>query len=131
MVTSSPGGSSDFAARLIAQGLAGSSGQLAIVDNRGGGMIPPAIVSQAPPDGNTLLVYTSTLWIAPLLEKTPYDAVKDFKPVTSAAASPNLLVVHPALAANSVKELIALAKAKPGALNYSSGGTGASSHLAA
>jgi tripartite-type tricarboxylate transporter receptor subunit TctC len=130
MVTSAPGGTSDVVGRLLAQGLASTTGRLAIVDNRGGGMIPPTIVFQSAPDGNTLLLYSGTLWIAPLLEKTPYDAVKDFAPVTLAVVSPNVLVIHPSLAANSVAELIALAKAKPGAINYGSGGTGASTHLA-
>ena len=73
----------------------------------------------------------ATLWITPLLQKTPYDPVRDFSPITLATTAPNILVVHPSLPVKSVKELIALAKAKPGELNYASGATGGSSHLAA
>jgi tripartite-type tricarboxylate transporter receptor subunit TctC len=105
-------------------------GQPVITENRSSGVIPGQIVSQAAPDGYTLLVYSSTLWIGPLMQQAPYDAVKDFAPITLATRAPNLLLVYPGVAANSVKELIALAKAKPGALNYASGGTGSSAHLA-
>jgi tripartite-type tricarboxylate transporter receptor subunit TctC len=130
LVTSAPGGGADGAARLIAHSLTSTSSQLVIVENRSGGLVPPGIVLKATPDGTTLLVYTSSLWITPLIEKTPYDVMRDFAPVMLAASSPNIIVVHPSLAANSVKELIALAKAKPGALNYNSGGTGTASHIA-
>jgi tripartite-type tricarboxylate transporter receptor subunit TctC len=88
-------------------------------------------VSKAPPDGHTLLAYGAPLWIAPLLQNAPYDPIADFASITLVSAAPNLLVVHPQLAASSVKELISLAKAKPGELNYSSSSTGASPHLAA
>ena len=133
IVTGSAGGGQDFATRIIAQGISGSLGQPVIVDNRGGsGIIAAEIVAKAPPDGYTLLVAASPHWILPLLQdQVPYDPVKDFSPVTLALRLPNLIVVHPSLPANSVKELIALAKARPAALNYGSSGTGASTHLAA
>ena len=131
IITTEVGGGSDIAARLIAQGMTGPLGQPVIVENRGGGAtISGEIVAKASPDGYTLFVAAGTLWIGPLLRKTPYDPVKDFAPITLVVSTPNLLIGHPSLA-NSVKELIALAKAKPGQLNYGSGATGASSHLAA
>ena len=131
ITTTESGGGSDFIARMIAQGITGPLGQPVIVENRGGGAtISGEIVAKATPDGYTLMVAAGTLWIGTLLRKTSYDPVKDFSPITLAVSTPNILVVHPSVA-NSVKELIALAKAKPGQLNYGSGATGASSHLAA
>jgi tripartite-type tricarboxylate transporter receptor subunit TctC len=89
-------------------------------------------VAKAPPDGYTLLFWGSALWLLPFLRSgVPYDPVKDFAPITLAVNSPNVIIVHPSLAANSVRELIALAKARPGQLNYASGSTGSSNHLAA
>ena len=130
IVTGTPGSASDFASRLIAQGLTGSLGQHVIVDNRVG-IVAIETVVKAPPDGYTLLYYASTLWLLPLMRKdVSYETLKDFAPITLTVRSPNILVVHPLVAANSVKELIVLAKAKPGTLNYASGGVGASSHLA-
>ncbi len=126
------GGSADFVARMIAQGLTADSGWQVIVDNRPNGPISGEIVAKAAPDGYTLLVTSNSHWIGPLMaEKTPYDAVRDFLPVTQATTSPNVLLVNPSLPAKSVKELIDLARAKPGQLNYGSGAIGASSHLAA
>src|SRR4029079_13643819 len=100
-----------------------------IVDNRGGGVIPGEVVSRAAPDGYTLLVMAGSLWIGQLMRKTPYDAQRDFVPITLADRAPNVLVVHPSLPVKSVQELVALARAKPGLLNYSSAGTASSSHL--
>jgi tripartite-type tricarboxylate transporter receptor subunit TctC len=131
IVTSAVGGATDLVARLIAQGLTASLGQQVVVDNRPTGIIPGEIVVVAPPDGYTLLFHGSSLWMMPLLQKVPFDPVKDFAPVTLAASTPNLVVVHPAVPARNIKELIALAKAKPGALNYGSGTSGSSSHLGA
>ena len=131
IVTSSIGGTTDLVARVIAQGLTASLGQQVIVDNRPTGIIPGEIVVKAPPDGYTLLFHGSSLWMMPLLQKVPFDPVKDLAPVTLATSTPNVIVVHPAVPAKTIKELIALAKAKPGALNYGSGATGAASHLAA
>src|SRR5262245_51684496 len=111
-----PGGGSDFAARLIAPGLGAALGQNVLVENRGG-VIPAQIVSKALPDGYTLLVAGNSTWTSPLLQKTPYDPIKDFAAVTLLNQTPNILVVNPSLPVTSVKELIALAKAKPGELN--------------
>lgn len=131
IVTSEAGGGNDLQARLIARGLSGALGQQVIVDNRPSGVIPGEIVSRASPNGYTLLLYNNTLWTGPLIQKTPYDPVRDLAPVTTATIGPNVLVVNPASPANSVAELIALAKARPGELNYASSGTGATNHLAA
>lgn len=131
IVTTEVGGGSDLVARLISQGITSPLGQPVIVENRGGGAtISGELVARATPDGYTLMVAAGTLWIGPLLRKAHYNVFRDFAPITLAISAPNLLVVHPTLA-NSVRELIALAKAKPGELNYGSGALGASSHLAA
>jgi tripartite-type tricarboxylate transporter receptor subunit TctC len=132
MVTSEPGSSSDFLARLIAQGVSSSLGKQVIVDNRGGGMLAAEVVLRAPPDGYTLLLSGSSLWLSPFMRDSVfYDPLKSFSPITLAGNSPNVLVTHPSLPVQSLKELIALAKARPGELNYGSGSTGAPSHLSA
>jgi len=131
LVAPSAGGGSDLTARLVAQGISGVLGQAVIVDNRGGGILPAEIVSKASPDGYTLLLMGGSFYIGPLLRETPYDPVKDFAPVTWMDVAPNVLVLPLSVAANSVKDLIALAKARPGELNYGSGSTGSSNHLAA
>jgi tripartite-type tricarboxylate transporter receptor subunit TctC len=102
-----------------------------LVDNRPSGVIPGEIVSKSPADGYTLLVTGSSLWISPLLQSVPFDPVKDFAPVTLAATSPSVLTVHPSLPAKSVRELIALARARPGELNYGTSGQGSAPHLSA
>ena len=131
IVTSEPGGGSDFTARVVAQGLSMSLGQQVIVDNRVGGVIIADIAAKSAPDGYTLFTYSSTLWLIPFMRReTPYDPVKDFAPVTLIGSSPMVLVTHPSVAATSMKELIALAKAKPGELNFASGPSGAIPHLA-
>lgn len=130
IVTSGPGSGNDFTARLIAHGLTGSLGQQVIVDNRG--ILAGEIVANARPDGYTLLAYGTPLWLAPFFrDNVPYDPVRDFSPVTSTTDSPQILVVHPSLPVKSVKELIALAKAKPAVLNYASISTGSVSHVGA
>jgi tripartite-type tricarboxylate transporter receptor subunit TctC len=134
IVTAEAGGGNDVVARVIAQALTRGVGQQVIVDNRGGanGAIAAQAVIKSPPDGYTLLLYSSTLWIGPLLgDSAPYDPVKDFAAITLAAGSPNILVTHPSLPVKSVKDLIALAKARPGALNYAAGVSGTPTHLAA
>ncbi len=131
IVTAEPGGGSDLTARLIAQGLSAAFDQPVIVDNRPAGIIPAEIVSKATPDGYTLLVTGGTFWVGPLMQRTPYDPVRDFSPITLAASSPNVVAVNPSVAARSVTELIALAKSKPGELNYASGPAGSTNHLAA
>jgi tripartite-type tricarboxylate transporter receptor subunit TctC len=130
ILTTEPGAASDVAARLIAQGLTGRMGQQVIVENRGG-VIAIETLIKASPDGYTLLYYGSGLWLAPLMQRTLYNPLTDLAPVTIATNAPAVLVVHPAVAAKSVKELIALAKARPGELNYGSGGPGSTPHLAA
>lgn len=128
IITSEPGSSLDLAARLVAQGLTQSLGQQVIVENRH--VLTVESVVKATPDGYTLLAYGSSTWVAPMLSKLTYDAQKDLAPVNLTVIGPNVLVVHPKLAANSVKELIALAKSKPGKLNYGSSVSGGTPHLA-
>ena len=130
IVTTNAGGGADFVARLIAQGLITNLRQSVIVDNRpGSAIISGEIVARANPDGYTLLVGSDGMWIVPLLQKNPpYDPVRDFSPITITSMENNILVVHPSVAVKSVKDLIDLAKAKPGVLNYGSGPVGASSH---
>jgi len=135
VVTSPPGGSQDFLARLLAQGLAPALGQPVLVDNRTGasGIIGIDFVAKAAPDGYTLLLGGGgPMTIVPALQaKVPFDPVRDFAPITLVAGGSFALVVHPSVPARSVNDLIALAKAKPGSLNYGSSGTGASPHIAA
>jgi len=131
IVAAAPGGVGDFSARLIAQGLTGSLGQPVVIENRPNGFIQYETVAVASPDGYTLLVTGNNLWIGPLLGRVPYDPVKSFSPITILTLSPLLLVVSPSLLVKSVKDLITLAKAKPGELNYASTGSGSPSHLAA
>ncbi len=126
---SAPGGTSDFTSRIVAQGLTASLGQPVIVDNRAGGAAIAEPVSKATPDGYTLLIDGATLWVPPLMQKMPYDPVSDFAPISLIVSLPNVLVVHPALPVKSVKELISLAKARPGALSYGSTPPGGSVHL--
>ena len=129
ITTYSVGGSNDFAARLLADGLAGPLGQPVVVDNRAGSVIPGEVVSKAPPDGYTILVAGGIFTILHLLQETPYDPIRDFAQISLIGISPLILVVHPSVSIKSVKELIALAKAKPGQLNYAAGGLGGTSHL--
>jgi len=127
-----PGGSTTIVARLIGQKLTDAWGQQVVVDNRGGGntIIGSDAMVKAAPDGYTILHVTSTHVINPSLLKTPYDAVKDFAPVATMVATETLLVVNPSLPANNLQELIALAKSKPGHLNFASSGSGTTNHLA-
>jgi tripartite-type tricarboxylate transporter receptor subunit TctC len=129
-LTTGVGGSTDLAARTVAQGLIDSASWNVVVDNRGSTIVASEMVAKAPADGYTILVITDGMWRGPLFQKMPFDPLKDFAPVTLVSRSPNILVVHPALPVKSVKELIALAKARPGELNYGAGAIGASTHLA-
>jgi len=134
IVTSESGGGNDLAARLVAQGLTAGLGRQVVVENRGGagGSIAAELVAKAAPDGHTLLFYGSAIWLMPYLrDDLPYDPVRDFAPVTLAVQSPNILIVHPSLPVRTVRDLISVAKTRPGALNYGSGQTGSSTHLAA
>jgi tripartite-type tricarboxylate transporter receptor subunit TctC len=126
------GGTTDNIARLVAQRFGDSWSQTVVVNNRpgGGGIIATHTVAKAPPDGYTLLVTTIGFAITPALQKLPYDPLKDFAPITELASLPLMLVVHPSVPATSLQELVALAKAKPGGLDYASSGIGTSPHLA-
>jgi tripartite-type tricarboxylate transporter receptor subunit TctC len=128
-----PGGTTDILARVAAQKLSEALGQQVVPDNRAGaaGNIGTELVAKAPPDGYTLVTAPgSTLTIHPsLYAKLGFDPLRDFAPITILAAVPNVLVVHPSLPARNVKDLIAIAKAKPGQLNYASTGAGQSTHL--
>ena len=129
MITPEVGGASDLASRIMTQALGGSLGQPAIVENRG--IIGVEIAMQAPADGHVLLHYTSPLWITPLLRRnTPWDALRDFAPITITVNTPNLVAVHPSLPVKSVRELVALAKSRPGELNYGTSSVGTGNHLA-
>lgn len=130
VVTSAPGGGVDFTARLLAQGLTAALGQQFVVDNRGGTHVPAMTAANAAADGYTLLVDNNTLWVAPLLAKPAYTMAQ-LTPVVLASRSLNVLVVHPSLPVNSVKELISLAKSKPGEINYAVGLVGSANFLAA
>ncbi len=129
-----PGGGTDVIARPLAQKLTEQLGQQVIVDNRGGagGNIGMEFVAKSPPDGYTLLfALTAQYAVNPTLyPKLPYDPVRDYAPITLLANAPYLLVVHPSIPAKSVNELIALLKARPGQLAYSSSGNGSGAHLA-
>src|ERR1019366_9369976 len=114
IITSGIGGSSDVVARLIAQGITAPLEQQVVVENRASG-VTQEVVAKSAPDGYTLLLTSPSHWLLPLMRTSVhYDPIKDFTPITVATVSPNVLVVHPSLPARSVKELIALGKAKPG-----------------
>jgi len=131
VVAAAVGGGIDFTARILSHGMSERLGQRMIVDNRGGTNVAGQTVAKGTPDGYTLLVHNNTIWVSALLEDVPFDHEKELAPISLVARSPNILVVHPSLGVNSVKELIALAKSAPGDINYASGGIGASNHLAA
>jgi tripartite-type tricarboxylate transporter receptor subunit TctC len=129
-----PGGSTDLVARLLAQKLGEAWSQQVLVENRpgAGGNVGVEFVAKSAPDGYTLVFgHVGTFGFGPsLYPKLPYDPVADFAPVILFASVPNMIAVHPALPARTVKELIALARARPGQLNYGSSGNGSASHLA-
>lgn len=133
VVPVSPGATTDTLARLVAQEMSKNLGQQFVIDNRAGasGMIGTELVARATPDGYTLLVITSTHTINPSFnEKLPYKPLADFSAITLMGTSPTVLVVHPSVPVKNLKDLIALAKASPGMLNFGSGGTGSPTHLA-
>jgi tripartite-type tricarboxylate transporter receptor subunit TctC len=130
IVTAPPGGGADFVTRVIAQGISGPLGQSVVTDNRPTAVIG-AFVAKAPADGYTLCLVGQSFWISPLIEKMSYDPISDFSPITLTNRDPQVLVVHPSLPVKSVKELIALAKARPGELNYAGAGLASTSTLAA
>jgi tripartite-type tricarboxylate transporter receptor subunit TctC len=133
IVPYAPGGGADTLARAIGQPLSESLGYSVVIDNRGGGgtILGTDLAAKAPPDGYTIIVAASTHAVLSTLYKTlPFDPIKDFAPIIRVASAPNLLVLHPSIPATSVKELVALAKARPGQLVYASSGSGGGSHLA-
>ena len=133
IVASSPGSGVDIVARLVAQRMSEGLGVQIVADNRAGagGTIGVQIAANSLPDGYTLLMTAPSLTInASLMRPAPYDPIRDFSAVGQATTSQYMIVVHPAVPANNLKELIALAKARPGKLNYGSGGPGNSTHLA-
>ena len=131
IVPLSAGGSLDSVARIVATRLSESLGQPVVVDNRGGGggSIGAEITARAAPDGYTIMMASSSYMILTLMYKAPYDPVRDFTPITQAASVPLLFVINPALAANNLGEFVALARARPGTLNYGSSGNGSFIHL--
>ena len=132
MIAAEVGGASDLVVRVIAPGFSENLGQPVIVDNRGGsGIIPIDMTVKAAPDGYTLLIFGGALWLLPYIQDVSYEPLRDLAPVAMTTISPGIVVVHPSLPVKSIKELIALAKAKPGALNYASGISGSVTHLPA
>ena len=132
IVPFAPGGPTDVMARILAQKLSESLGQPFVVENRAGagGNIGMGVAAKAPADGYTLILVSSSFVVNPgLYSKVPYDAYKDFAPITLAAASPNLIVVNPAVPAKTIQELVALIKASPGKYSYAQPGIGTTPHL--
>jgi len=126
------GGPTDIQGRMLGEKLAQRLGQQFIIDNRGGanGNIGMEIVAKSPPDGYTIVIATVGTWaVNPSLYKLPFDVVKDFAPIIQVSTSPGVLVVHPSVPARNVKELIALARSKPGKLDYGSSGVGGFGHI--
>ncbi|MBI3936348.1 MAG: tripartite tricarboxylate transporter substrate binding protein [Betaproteobacteria bacterium] len=129
-----PGGGADNLARMLVDKFTQRLGQQVIIDNRGGanGNIGMGIVAKAPADGYTLVITSVGTWaVNPSLYKLPFDAIKDFAPIIQISSSPGVLVVHPSLPVKNVKELVALAKAQPGKLDYGSAGIGGFGHISA
>lgn len=130
VLTTDAGSQSDMISRMIGQAIAGPLGQPVIIDNRG--LISAEAAAKAPPDGYTLLINGPFIWLTPFLRSNvSYDPIRDFAPITLAATGLNILVVHPSLPVDSVKALIAFARARPGQLNYGSAAVGGTPHLAA
>lgn len=127
-----PGGSTSVVGRMIGHKLTESWGQQVLADNRPGGgtQIGSELMVLSPPDGHTILLVTSTHTIVPNLRRLPYDPIKDFAPVTTLTRTPFLLAIHPSLPAKGLRELISLAKSRPGQIDYSSSGAGTANHLA-
>ena len=131
IITTSPGSGNDFMARQLAPGMSAALGQPVIIENRPTGFLAAEALSKTPPDGYALTIQGSIFWTVPLLREVPYDVLRDFSPISLISRQAALLAVHPSLPVKTVKELIALAKDRPGQLNYGSSGTGGNGHLAA
>jgi len=121
IVTSELGSTNDLVARMVSRGLTSSLGQQTIIENRGG--ISPEVVARATPDGYTILFFGNAAWLMPLFRKMPYDPLRDLAAVSTGCSQPTVLAVHPSLPVKSVKDLIALARARPGQINYGVGAT--------
>ena len=128
-VTSAVGGGNDLQTRFIAPVISSALGQPVVVDNRAGAVISAEVASKSPPDGYVIMYNGQTMWLTPLLAKAPYD-MRDFAPISQVAREIYVLTVHPSLPVKSVKEFLALAKSKPGQLNYGSSIPGSNGHLA-
>ena len=134
IVISAPGGSTDTLSRMVGRAMSESMGQTIVLDNKpgGGGVIASETLAKSPPDGYTILMSNTSHTVLPSLHaRLPYDPIKDFAPVSLVALTHSLLLVNPSLPVKNVKELIELARAQPGKLNYASGTTGASAHYGA
>lgn len=133
IVTSAAGSGPDITARIVGQKLTGSLGQPVVIENRpgAGGSIAAELVAKAPPDGYTLVMASAgSHAVSPALyPKLSWDPIRDFVPITIVSVAPNILIVHPSLPVKSVRELIALARARPGELSFGSGGSGSTAHL--
>jgi len=129
IITSEFGSATDLTARLLGTVMTGTLGRQVVVENRG--FIAIETVAKSNRDGYTILCYGPPLWLAPLMRPVGYDLFKDFAPITMAVTTPNVLVVLPVLPVKSVSDLLALARSRPGELNYGSGSPGSSTHMAA
>lgn len=131
MIAPEAGSGSDILARMIAGAMAASFKQQVVVENRGGNIIVPIeMLIGSAPDGYNLLFFSNAVWMAPLLQSVRFDPLKDITPITLAVSSPAVLAVHPSMPIKSVSELIALAKRRPGEINFAGGGFGSANHLA-
>ena len=128
IVTSAPGSNNDWGARLVADEISPTMGHRVIVENRGG--LAAEVVAKSAPDGYTVLFYGPAAWTLQLFRRVGFDPVRDLAPVSLAMTSPIVLVVHPSVPAKSVKELVALARSRPGDMNYASGTVGATPFIA-
>ena len=127
-ITTAAGGGGDITARLVASGISAPLGQQVIVDNRSTGILATELAAKAPPDGYTMTV-GGKIWIPPMLLEVPYDVEKDFLPITQIERSVQVVAIHPSVPANTIKELVAYTKARPGQLNYGSSTSVGSIHF--
>ena len=129
VIAGSAGSNVDVIARMVAERLSQNLGQQFIIDNRPNPAISGPLLAKSAPECYTLMANSSNVWILPLMQSVTYDPLKDFAPVSLTSQAPNVLLVHPSVPVRTVRDLIALARMKPGQLNYSSGGSGGSPHI--
>lgn len=129
VIAGSAGSNVDVIARMVAERLSQNLGQQFIIDNRPNPSISGPLLAKAAPDGYTLMANSNNVWILPLMQRVTYDPLKDFAAISLTSQAPNVLLVHPSVPVRTVRDLIALARVKPGQLNYSSGGSGGSPHI--